>query len=497
MPKTSELDLLRAEIRQLKLLLDQQARGELPLVDMLVKDNQRMVEAERRLSQAKRWMELAQEFGGVASYHLDIATGKLAWSPSVYPLYGLETDAEPSFEVWLSRIHPDDVAIVERNALAAISKGTPVDQYFRVQLAGEVRWVHDRGRVEVDASGRPAHIYGVNVDVTPAKLAQVALDKSERQFRNTFEHANVGVAHVSLDGRFIRANTHLCRLLGRSERELQDITFQEITYPDDLAADVGQLAALVAGEIDAYTMEKRYIRPDGELIWADLSVSLLREGDGSPIDFIAIVTDIAERKRARERVALVLAEAAHRTKNLMAVAGAIISQTARSASTVAEFEVAVSARMRSMAASLDLLVGKYEKGSTLERLVRRQLDIFAVASTKRVKIRGCHVELAPKAVHAFGMVVHELATNATKYGALSDDLGLVRVSWHIDEGCQELQFSWTEENGPQIRKAGKPGFGTRALERMLTGVLGGTAQLSLAESGASFIASVPVTMLAN
>jgi PAS domain S-box-containing protein len=495
MPVSNELDRLRAEVVELRSMLAQISQADVPLAQTPVTDTRHKVAAERKLTEARRWMELAQEFGGVASYHLNIVTGELVWSPSVYRLYELTPGVAPSLEVWLARIHSDDRAQVERNVSAAVGKGTLVDQYFRVQVADRVRWIHDRGRVEVDASGKPAHVYGVNVDVTPARLEHVALDESERRFRNTFEHANVGMAHVGLDGRFIRVNNHLCRLLGRSEPELLDVTFQQITHPDDLAADVGQLEAVVAGSIDAYTMEKRYIRPDGSLIWADLSVSLLRAADGTPVKFIAIVADIAERKRAQEQVELTLAEAAHRTRNLMAVTGAIVSQSARNAATVQELESAVATRLRSMAASLDLLVGKYANGSTLTRLVRRQLEIFAVASSDRVQIEGCHVELSPKAVHAFGMVIHELATNATKYGALAGDAGAVRVSWTIDKSASELQFNWLEENGPPVRKTGKPGFGARALERMLTGALGGTAELSLPESGARFTASLPVAML--
>lgn len=488
---------MEEEIARIKSLISDLPQSNLPLIEMLLKDLQRRIEAERRLLEVNRWMELAQDFGGVASYHYDVTSGQLHWSSSVCRIYGFPEDVAPSLDLWLSRIHPDDRDRVMGNAQAAIAEGRHVDQYFRVRLGDGERWIHDRGQVEVDLSGRPARIYGVNVDVTEAKLEQVALGESERRFRRTFEHANVGVAHVSLHGRFIRANERLCRLLGRTEAELTRITFQDITYPDDLAADMTQLEALIAGEIDDYTMEKRYIRPDGSLVWADLSVSLLRGPDGEPVKFIAVISDIQERKRAEERIELVLAEAAHRTKNLMAVISAVVSSSARTVDTSRELEEVVSARLRSMGASHDLLVGKYVNGTTLDRLIRRQLEIFAVHGSDRIEVTGPGLNIAPRAVHAFGMVIHELATNACKYGALSGDTGVVVVAWTVDEAERTLRFVWTEQDGPPVPKVYRAGFGTRVLERMLTGALGGAAHLSIEDTGARFVASVPLASLVD
>lgn len=485
---------LRDELAHLKQVVARSAESGLPVVDMLLRDNQRRVEAEQALLDARKWMELAQEAGGIASYHMDIVADRLWWSGSVYRLYGLDpANGEPTVDLWLSTIHPEDVAAVTEVARSAIERGTAINHAFRVILPdGEVRWIHDRGSVDAGPDGRPSRLHGVNIDVTDIRRAQDALCESEEQFRSTFEYANVGVAHVSTEGRFIRLNDYLCQMLGRSQEELARLTFQDLTHPDDLGADLHLLEQLLRGEIESYTMEKRYIRPDGTVIWGDLSVSLLRRPDGSPVNFISVVTDIQGRKAAQDQIELVLGEANHRIKNLLAVIGAVVRNSARTASSVQELEKDLSGKIMGIAASHDLLIGKYETGARLDQLIRRQLEVFTDCDTARIVLDGPDIDLNPKSVHAFGMVLHELATNACKHGALSNDSGIVRINWTVDEASGALSFVWREEGGPIIAESGHQGFGTRTLERMLGGGLGGIAQHTLMREGACFKASLPL-----
>ncbi len=322
-----------------------------------------------------------------------------------------------------------------------------------------------------------------------------ALRESEEQFRRTFDLANVGVAHVSVTGQFIRVNDYFCQMLGRRQDELLGLTFQDLTHPDDLDADLGLLGQLLAGEIESYAMEKRYILPDGAVHWGSLNVSLLRHGDGTPMNFISVVSDIQDRKQAQEQIELVLGEANHRIKNLLTVIGAVVKTSARSAGSAQELERIVSSKIIGIAASHDLLMGKYQAGALLDKLILRQLDVFTNVAGNRVSLEGEPVELNPKAVHAFGMVLHELATNACKHGALSNDVGRVRVAWTLDDAARTLAFSWEEEGGPPVVDSGHKGFGTRTLERMLGGGLGGTARHSLLPEGARFEAWLPASVV--
>lgn len=332
---------------------------------------------------------------------------------------------------------------------------------------------------------------GLDLDPDTVPRSSEATRSTEEQFRQTFEHANVGLAHVSLDGRFIRANTCLCRLLHRSEAELRTLSFQDITHPDDLASDLDLLHEVLDGQRETYTMEKRYIRPGGGVVWADLSVSLLRDHQGQPLHFISIIADSHARKMAQQQVELVLSEANHRVKNLLSVVSAIVRSSSRSARSVGELEEAISARLAGIAASHDLLMGKSVTGGRLAELIHRQLEVFTDCAIERVALSGPPVQLTPAAIHAFGMVLHELATNACKYGSLSNDGGRVEVAWNIDPASDSLHFTWIEHDGPTVRETGRQGFGTRALLRMLSGSLGGTATHTLAPEGARFEATVP------
>jgi PAS domain S-box-containing protein len=125
---------------------------------------------------------------------------------------------------------------------------------------------------------------------------------AEETLRATFDLAAVGIVHVALDGRALRVNQKLCDIFGLTRDQLLQYRFQELTHPDDLAADLSLFRRLLAGEIPAYNMEKRYIRSDGKLIWADLSVSLARDNAGRPSYCISVVVDITERKLAQEEL---------------------------------------------------------------------------------------------------------------------------------------------------------------------------------------------------
>lgn len=128
-----------------------------------------------------------------------------------------------------------------------------------------------------------------------------AAQRSEQYFRNTFEQAAVGIAHVGLDGRWLRVNNKMCAILGYSADELRSLTFQDLTHPDDLHADLEQVQRLLEGSIDTYTMEKRYVRNNGSNLWANLTVSLHRDNAGAPEYFIAVVEDISARRAAEQQ----------------------------------------------------------------------------------------------------------------------------------------------------------------------------------------------------
>ncbi|WP_022660966.1 PAS domain S-box protein [Paucidesulfovibrio longus] len=137
-------------------------------------------------------------------------------------------------------------------------------------------------------------------DMTEIRNTQQELVWSEMRFRATFEQAAVGIAHVGLDGSWLLFNDRLCSIVGYSREELMGRTFQDITHPDDLEKDLELVGKVLSGEIDNYSMEKRYVGKQGEIVWVNLTVSLLRDDDGKPVHFISVLEDISERKRMDE-----------------------------------------------------------------------------------------------------------------------------------------------------------------------------------------------------
>jgi PAS domain S-box-containing protein len=139
-------------------------------------------------------------------------------------------------------------------------------------------------------------------DITHRKHAEEALLASEKRFRSTFENAAVGIAHVALDGRWLRVNQRLCEVLGYTREELLELTFQDVTHPADLVGDLAEFARLKRGEIQTYRREKRYRHKQGHTVWASLTVAAERHATGAPIYCISVIQDITDRKRTEQEL---------------------------------------------------------------------------------------------------------------------------------------------------------------------------------------------------
>ena len=208
-------------------------------------------------------------------------------------------------ETWLSDIHPDDAANHDRVYSSSAADGTGFYQgEFRVRTAsGGYKWLLDRGRVvERAADGSPLKVVGVSIDIDAQKTMECALRESEERFRSAFEFAGIGMALVATDGRWLRVNSSLCRILGYSAEELLATTFQAITHPEDVEANVGVAREMLDGDLSHVDFEKRYIHKDGHTVWALLSVSVARGAAHDALYFVSQVQDITSRKDAERRV---------------------------------------------------------------------------------------------------------------------------------------------------------------------------------------------------
>jgi PAS domain S-box-containing protein len=361
------------------------------------------------------------------------------------------------------------------------------DEDFVPRQDGRAVWVRWSMKPWRDAHGRISGALLFSELITQQVEMRHALAESESRATATFENAAVGIAHLSSDLRWLRANETLCRIVGWPINELLTKSLQDINHPDDLEADLAHVQQIRLGEIDNYDVEKRYLRKDGGIVWTRLTVSCVRKSDRS-IDYLVIVIqDISARKHAEEQVYFLMREANHRVKNLLGLVQVTARQTA--AGHPEDFIGRFTQRVQALAANQDLLVQNQWHGASLEDLVRAQLAHFADLIGSRITAHGPTLHLNAAAAQALGLALHELATNAGKYGALSTDAGRIDVGWQLDSDT--ITMSWTERGGPPVRPPERRGFGTTVIEAMAKQTVSGKVQLNYAPSGLEWRLTCP------
>jgi len=196
--------------------------------------------------------------------------------------------------------HPDDVDTINRarpDLYEGRTESLHVEKRY-LKKDGETVWVAITIVLERDAAGQPRYEIAVFDDITARKRAEAAMRESEERFRQTFELAASGMAHVTLDGYFLRVNPSLCEMLGYSREELIGCSVKELSHPEDRDVTDADRARVLRGELGKAEFEKRYLRKDGTVVWVDLAIALVRSAAGAPEYEVAILDDITERKHA-------------------------------------------------------------------------------------------------------------------------------------------------------------------------------------------------------
>ena len=369
-----------------------------------------------------------------------------------------------------------------RDINARVLEGEELDmgEDFVQRQDGRGVWLRRQLKPWRDARGRIGGLLVVGDLITEQVEARHALAESEARFRATFENAAVGISHVAPDGRFLRFNAAFSRLLGWPADELITKSVWEISHPDDVADDLPQLKQLRDGKIDSYSFDKRNRRKNGTFVWTHRTTSCVRDSNGSIDYFVSVLEDISARKSAEEQVQFLMREARHRVKNLLGLVLAIAHQAADASSEA--FVGRFTERIQALAASQDLLDRDQRRGADLEGLVRAQVAFFADLIGSRIAVgSGPKLRLNAAAAQAIGLTLHELATNAGKYGALSTDAGRVDVSWQSERDV--FTMSWTESDGPPVQPPKRRGFGSTVIDSMAMLATDGEVQLDYAPSG--------------
>ena len=451
-------------------------------------------QAEERLQERDEQLRLAMDAANAGRWKVNLATGEFFASDRALALHGLLPGTPMTHERALACVHPDDRAMVELALQRAVEAGEPFRLELRApQLDGSIRWLASHAE-RLSGGGEPC-LVGLVQDITERKEAEERLRQSEERYRGIFERAGTGIAITSLDSRCESCNPAFAAMLGYSEDELRGRAFGELIHPDDRTSNMAEAGRLLAGDIPSFEIVNRYLRKNGTPLWVHKRVSLLRDPGGQPSHFIVLATDMTSQRAYQEKIETLMREVNHRSKNMLALVYAVARQTASAGAD--DFLERFGDRVQALAASQDLLVQTDWEGADLAALIESQLLHFKDLVGRRIILGGPRVELAPRAAQTLGMALHELATNAAKYGALSNEEGSVEISWQIlqDRGGPHLAIDWTEENGPPVAPPNKLGFGQRVAKSLVESALGAQVTLDYAETGVRWTLRCPLSAI--
>jgi len=360
-----------------------------------------------------------------------------------------------------------------------------------IRKDGKEVWARTTVNVIRDGFGRPLRHTAVIQDLTARKQAEHDLYASKARLQLALDAAQLGWWEYDPVRRVFSGDTRAQEVCDYAENELTIEEFLKRVHRDDMEKfSAVREAALDPVDPKPYVNEYRIVRRDGKVRWVE-SRGLAYFEDAGPerrlVSFVGTVQDITERKEREEREHLLMREINHRAKNMLSVVDAIAHQTATR--NPEDFMERFSERIQALSANQDLLVRNEWNGVEIADLVHTQLAHFADLIGSRIAVHGAKLRLNPASAQAIGLALHELATNAGKYGALSTARGRVDISWRTIGNT--LTMSWTERDGPPVCKPKHRGFGTIIIEAMAEYSVDGAVDLHYAPSGVTWRLTCP------
>ncbi|BCM20946.1 sensor histidine kinase [Mesorhizobium sp. J8] len=320
-------------------------------------------------------------------------------------------------------------------------------------------------------------------------MAEHAIAERTRELETVLETVPAAVWFTyDPQARQVIRNRFAAELMGLSPQDHRpfgkpDLVIDTLAYKNGqtISREDRPLSRAMRGE-ETTNEEFAYTLPSGAQRYLLSSARPIRSEDGTVVGAVQISLDISDRKRAEEQRQLLVNELNHRVKNTLAVVQAIAAQTMRSASSLAQAGQALSNRLVSLAKAHDILTRENWSGASLSALIAAVVEPHA--SLDRFELSGEQVWLPPDTTLSFSLALHELTTNAIKYGALSNSTGSIAINWKLEnaEGDRLLQLDWRENGGPPV-SPGKSGFGTQLLQRVFDGKNAGGAKISYDSTG--------------
>jgi len=391
---------------------------------------------------------------------------------------------------WPLRQHPDHVTRTMEKIERCLTTGEVWEDTFPLKgRDGVYRWFLSRAMPIRDDAGKVIRWFGTNTDITEH------LEEAEKNAQLATIVATSADAIISMNSEGIIQswNPGAERAFGYTSEEVIGKS-ERLLFPEGAEQEFeDKYRHLRDGEHVLRDTVRR--RKDGSLLDVAINVAPMRRPDGRIFGFSAIFRDITERSRVEKHLRMVMRELSHRTKNLLAVIVAMVRQTARSSSDVAVLQSQLIQRLQSLSASHDLLVAEDWTGASLEELIRAVLQPFIGSSTDALECRGQPVFINATAAQNLGLALHELATNAAKYGALSTSTGRVRVTWGFENdesGTPHLVVKWQEQGGPRVSAPTVKGFGHVVIERVVGQALNAQVNYTFDPEGVQWTIAMPL-----
>jgi len=376
-----------------------------------------------------------------------------------------------------------------RAAVERAAAGEPQRYDVEVRVADDARiWIDFQLMPQFGPGGEVIEIVPSAVDITDRRRAEEALRTNLDRLRTILSVSQVGVAIAHADGRVTEANRAFLQMVGRSGEELRG---GKIDWREHLSVRTDGAWRRLVTDGTLGPMEITLRRRDGRETPTLASAGLL---DARRRELVAFFLDRTRQKADAEHRELLLLELKHRVKNMLATVQAIAKQTARNTESRPAFVEALTGRLHAMARAHDLVTEKSTGEVCLRDLILAQVGPY-VTHDGQIASGGPPMRIMPEAANALGLVLHELATNAAKYGALSTNGGRVTIRWDAAADQKMVRILWSEDGGPPVTAPARRGFGTTLIESSLSHGLGGEISLAYDPSGFRAEMTLPATSL--
>ena len=442
-----------------------------------------MATAPNSVALADAWLAAIVESADEAIAGKTLDGVVTSWNPAAETLFGY-TAAEiigRHISVLAAPGHEDEMpAILER-----IRRGEKVDRYETVRRRKDGSLVNISLTVSPirDEAGQIIGASKIARDITQRKRVHEALRASEERFRNLANAVPDIVWTAAPDGSITFANDRWFEFCGITPEQNVRQWPELVLHPDDRERCIEAWTRALR-EGTEYEIEVRNRRHDGEYRWFLTRASPIRDAAGRITAWFGSTTDIHDRKQAEERQQILAAELSHRVKNLLTIIGVLAERTGDRATSVEEFLEAFRGRVRALNSAQAALMATDWHGASLAALVQAALEPYLVDGG-RIELDIQDLPIRSEVALTLTLALHELATNAAKYGALSSATGRVRLSARIEpaETGEELLLVWQEDGGPPVRPPTTAGFGTAMLVKGIQYQHQGRTELIWREAG--------------